>query len=45
MSGTSYGKYINLRNNPVSPINTRKTIGFFVEFSNVLTMVNFADNL
>ena len=45
MSGTSYGKYINLRNNPVSPINTRKTIGFFVEFSNVLTISNFVDNL
>ena len=28
-------KYTNLRNNPASTINTRKTIGFFVEFSNV----------
>ena len=26
-------------------INTRKTIGFFAEFSNVLTIFNFVDNL
>ena len=43
--GMSYGKYVNLRNNPASPINARKTNGFFVEFSNVLTIFNFVDNL
>jgi hypothetical protein len=44
-SGISYGKYINLRSNPASPINPRKIIGFFAEFSNVLTIFNFVDNL
>ena len=44
-SGMSYGKYTNLRNNPPSPINIRKTIGFFVEFSSVSIIFNFVDNL